>query len=79
MASQKSFERAVLEGDISGPEWPVIGESGEVIEPGDQDYGHTQQGRIVRSVPAYSVIGHVIDYQVSATVSGKTAFLPRVD
>jgi hypothetical protein len=70
---QKSFERAVFDGDVSDPNGQVVDESGTVVEPGNQDYGHIRSGRGVRTVYG-EFIGNVVDYQISADISGKTAF-----
>jgi hypothetical protein len=59
-----SYARAVFEGRIQGPDWPVVDvETGEPLEAGDQDYGHVDLGRTVRLGPGRSIIGNVVDYQ----------------
>lgn len=74
MKVQKSIERALFDGDLQGPDWPVVDETGQIADPGNQDYGHTQEGRAVRLSPTGSFIGHVIDYQIPA-VNSSTKYL----
>lgn len=63
MAQQKSFARAVYDGDIKGPDWKVVDEAGNEVQPGSQDFGHMRMGRSVRLRPDGSHISHVIDFQ----------------
>jgi len=66
----KSFGRARFDGDIVGPDWPVVNEeTGELVIPGDQDYGHTDLGRRVISLDGDNLRGTVIDYQIPADQS----------
>ena len=63
MSKMKSFARAEFDGDIVGPNWRVVdSETGEPLDPGNQDYGHTKLGRAVRTVSG-SYISTVVDYQ----------------
>ncbi len=49
MKKQKSFEKALFDGDIDGPNWPVVDtETGQVADPGSQEFGHTVLGRNVK-------------------------------
>lgn len=59
----KSFERALFDGDINGPDWPVVDiETGQLAEPGSQEYGHTVLGRNIE-LPSGTVLPMtVIDF-----------------
>jgi hypothetical protein len=63
MAQQKSFARAVFDGEIKGPAGKVVNEDGRPIHPSGQDFGHTKEGRAVRLHEEGSHISTVIDYQ----------------
>ena len=60
----KSFERAVFEGDIHGPNWRIVDtETGSVIPEGDQNFGHTRLGRLVVTNEGDSTTQNVLDHQ----------------
>jgi hypothetical protein len=63
MAQQRSFARAVYDRAIQGPNWKVIDETGSELDRGNQEFGHTREGRAVRLHEAGSPIATVIDYQ----------------
>lgn len=63
MAQQKSFERALFDGDIKGPNWQVVDENGERIDPGTQNFGHTRPGRWVSLRELGHHITTVYDFQ----------------
>lgn len=59
-----SFERAVFNGDIKGPRGVVTDEAGEILEPGEQYFGHTRPGRnVCLRKDGSLVISSVIDFQ----------------
>lgn len=59
-----SFERAIFEGQIQGPQGKVVDiETGQSVEPGNQNYGHTALGRRVISSEGDKLQVTVIDYQ----------------
>jgi hypothetical protein len=63
----KSFERAIFDGDIQGPNWEVVDEqTGEQVDPGRQDFRHTAVGRRVISLDGDNLAVTVIDYQKPA-------------
>lgn len=63
MSEKDSFQRAVYEGRITGPEWCVVSsDTGEGVICGEQDFGHMSLGRAVKTTSG-SYIGHVIDFQ----------------
>ncbi|MDQ3123380.1 MAG: hypothetical protein M3Q14_01700 [bacterium] len=58
----KSFERAVFDGDISGPDWHVVSEDELPIYPGRQSFGHTNPGQNV-GAEGSECIKNMIDFQ----------------
>ena len=65
MSKNLSFGEAVYSGAITGPDWPIVdAESGQPIEMGSQNFGHTQLGRWV--LRGDSHIGTILDIQQPA-------------
>jgi len=67
--NSKSFERAVIEGDIVGPDWHVIDiETGLQTDAGNQDFRGPLMGRSTGRIVEHitSVIGTVEDFQFPA-------------
>lgn len=63
MNTQKSFERALFDGDIDGPNWTVVDTgTGQPANPGSQEYGHTVLGRNVELPNGFVLPMTVIDF-----------------
>jgi len=59
-----SMGRARYEGVIHGPDWNVVdADTGEMVYPGNQDFGHTHLGRAVISASGQRTRFNVLDYQ----------------
>ena len=67
MAVQKSMHRAILDGEINGPHWDVVDETGAIKLAGAQNF-HPKTPRIGRAVmkDGNNPITYVIDYQFEA-------------
>lgn len=62
MAKSKSFGRAVYEGVIQGPDWPVVDEDGTLLQPSFADEWKASPLLNV-STAATSCVGKVVNYQ----------------
>jgi hypothetical protein len=61
MAKPISFEQAVFESRIKGPEWPVVNEDGSVLQP--QIIDEWDAAHINVSNGSISCIGKVVDFR----------------